>query len=82
MKTLAPEHPEWKTTEPFKSVLAGDKAAMAKFGEADWAQIIAATQAGMTTEAFLGIVKQWLATAKHPRSSGRTPISSTSRCLR
>src|SRR5260370_39333013 len=28
---LAPEHPEWKTTEPFKSVLAGDRAAIAKF---------------------------------------------------
>jgi hypothetical protein len=67
VKTVADGHPEWKTTEPFKSVLAGDKAAIAKFGKQDWARIIGATQAGMTTEAFHSIVKQWIATAKHPR---------------
>jgi hypothetical protein len=67
VKTLANDRPELKTTEPFRSVLAGDKAAIAKFGKEDWARIIGATQAGMTTEAFLGIVKDWLVTAKHPR---------------
>ena len=67
VKTLANERPEWKTTEPFRSVLAGDRAAMAKFDKQDWARIIAATQTGMTTEAFQEIVRQWLATAKHPR---------------
>jgi phosphoglycolate phosphatase-like HAD superfamily hydrolase len=67
VKALATEHPEWKTTEPFKSVLADDKAAIAKFGEPDWAHIIGATHAGMTTEAFLEIAKQWLTTTKHPR---------------
>jgi phosphoglycolate phosphatase-like HAD superfamily hydrolase len=64
---LAPKHPEWKKKEPFKAVLAGNREAMAKFREGDWAQIIAATHAGMSTEDFLAIVKQWLATAKHPR---------------
>jgi phosphoglycolate phosphatase-like HAD superfamily hydrolase len=64
---LAPKHPEWKEKEPFKAVLSGDRAAMAEFGEGDWAQIIAATHAGMSTEDFLGVVKQWLATAKDPR---------------
>jgi phosphoglycolate phosphatase-like HAD superfamily hydrolase len=67
LATLAPEHPEWKDQEPFKSVLAGDPDAMAKFTEGDWAKIIAATHAGMTNEAFLGIVRKWLAEAKHPR---------------
>jgi len=67
VKTLANERPELKTTEPFRSVLAGDREAMAKFGKQDWARIIAATQTGMTTEAFQDIVRQWLATAKHPR---------------
>jgi len=67
VKALANEHPEWKATEPFRSVLAGDKAAMAKFDKQTWAQIIFATQSGMTTEAFKEIVEQWLATAKHPR---------------
>ncbi len=64
---LAPQHPDWKKKEPFKSVLAGDRAAMAKFTEGDWAEIVAATHAGMNTEAFLAIVRQWLATARHPR---------------
>jgi phosphoserine phosphatase len=64
---LAPEHPEWKGQEPFKSVLAGDREAMAKFSEGDWAHIIGATHAGMTTEAFLPLVQEWLAKAKHPR---------------
>jgi len=67
VKALAPQHPEWKTTEPFKSVLAGDKAEIAKFGEQDWAHIVATTHAGMSTETFLEIATQWLATATHPR---------------
>ncbi|MGH6921622.1 MAG: HAD family hydrolase [Geminicoccaceae bacterium] len=64
---LAAEHPEWKDQEPFKAVLAGDREAMARFGEGDWMKIIAATHAGMTNEAFLEIVQDWLAKAKHPR---------------
>ncbi len=67
VKTLAPEHPEWKSTEPFRSVLAGDRAAMARFNNQDWARIIAATQTGVTTEVFQEMAKQWLAKAKHPR---------------
>lgn len=64
---MAPSHPEWKQKEPFKSVLARDNAAMSKFSEADWMQIVAATHAGMSTEAFQGLVKDWLAKAKAPR---------------
>jgi len=67
LRELAPDHPDWKTTDPFKAVLAGDRAAMAKFGEGDWVQIIAATHAGMSTEDFLAIVKPWLETAKDSR---------------
>jgi phosphoglycolate phosphatase-like HAD superfamily hydrolase len=64
---LAREHPEWKDQEPFKAVLTGDREAMARFSEQDWERIIAATHAGMTTEQFLGIVREWLAKAKDPR---------------
>jgi phosphoglycolate phosphatase-like HAD superfamily hydrolase len=64
---LAPQHPEWKDQEPFKSVLAGDREAMARFTEGDWAKIIAASHAGMTNEAFLEVVRAWLDKAKHPR---------------
>jgi phosphoserine phosphatase len=48
-------------------VLTGDRAAMAKFTESDLMEIIGATHAGMSTEAFPPIVQQWLAEAKHPR---------------
>jgi phosphoserine phosphatase len=64
---LAPEHPEWQDQEPFKSVLAGDREAMARFTEQDWAKIIGATHAGMTTEQFRKIAGDWLANAEHPR---------------
>jgi haloacid dehalogenase-like hydrolase len=65
--TLAPQHPEWKTTEPFKSVLAADKAAMAKFTNKDLETIMVATHTGMTVEDFQQIARDWLATAKDPR---------------
>lgn len=64
---LAPQHPEWTQREPFKAVLANDHAAMANFSESDWEAILAATHAGMSTEEFQVLVKQWLATAKDAR---------------
>jgi phosphoglycolate phosphatase-like HAD superfamily hydrolase len=64
---LASEHPEWKEKDPFKSVLAGDREAVAKFTEQDWARIVAATHTGTTTAEFQAIVQDWLAKAKHPR---------------
>jgi hypothetical protein len=64
---LAPQHPEWKTTEPFQAVLSGDKAAMAKFTMKDLEAIIAATHTGMTVEVFQGIAKGWAAKAKQAR---------------
>jgi phosphoserine phosphatase len=64
---LAPKHPEWKDKDPFKAVLAGDTENMAKFTEQDWAHIIAATHAGVTTAEFQAITRDWLAKAKHPR---------------
>jgi phosphoglycolate phosphatase-like HAD superfamily hydrolase len=65
--TMAPQHPEWKETEPFKSVLSGDREAMSKFSENDWMEIVAVTHAGMGTEEFLALVKPWITTAKAPR---------------
>jgi phosphoserine phosphatase len=64
---LAPTHPEWKSKEPFKAVLTGDHEAMAKFSEGDWAEIIGATHAGMTTEQFMALTGDWLAKARHAR---------------
>jgi hypothetical protein len=69
--TLAAQHPEWKTTEPFKSVLARDDAAIAKFSEGDWEKIVAATHAGMTVEQFNDTVAAWLARATDKRYKRR-----------
>jgi phosphoglycolate phosphatase-like HAD superfamily hydrolase len=68
VKALAPQHPEWKTKEPFASLLKGDVKGALAGGEPAIAQIVMATHAGMTTEAFQQIVKDWVATAKHPKT--------------
>jgi len=67
VKALAPLHPEWKDTQPFKAVLEGDMKTLAESGEHGMAELVMATHAGMTTEEFQKIVTDWLATARHPR---------------
>jgi len=67
VKTLAPQHPEWKDRQPFKAVIENDKKALLASGEKGAMEIIMASHAGVTTEEFQRTVKEWLATAKHPR---------------
>jgi phosphoserine phosphatase len=68
VKELAPQHPEWKTQEPFASLLKGDvKAAMAG-GEKSILEVVMATHAGMTTQEFEEIVENWITTARHPET--------------
>jgi phosphoglycolate phosphatase-like HAD superfamily hydrolase len=64
---MAPDHPEWKTRQPFKGVLERDKKALAASGEKGLLDIVAATHTGMTTDEFAGIVIDWMKTARHPR---------------
>ncbi len=64
---MAPQHPEWKTKMPFKAILTGDRAAMAKFTLKDIEVIAMATHTGMTAEAFTPLVTDWMAKAKHPK---------------
>ena len=66
VKVLAPQHPEWKDKEPFASLLKGDMKAALAGGERAMLEIVMVTHAGMTTEEFEKIVKDWIATAKHP----------------
>ncbi len=68
VKTLAPQHPEWKDREPFASLLKGDMKAALAGGERALAEIVMATHAGMTTEEFDKIVSDWIATARHPKT--------------
>jgi haloacid dehalogenase-like hydrolase len=64
---LAPQHPEWREVEPFKSILAQDREAMERFSIQDFEKVVAVTHSGMTVQQFQEIVKKWLAEAKHPR---------------
>jgi phosphoglycolate phosphatase-like HAD superfamily hydrolase len=67
VKSMAPERPEWKDTEPFKSLLAGDLQGVLASGEKGLAEILAATHAGMTTDKFAETVRDWMETARHPK---------------
>ena len=69
IKTLAPQNPQWKTQQPFKAVLENDIQAIKAGGQKSLFELIAATHAGMSTEAFQVIVSDWLATARHPTSN-------------
>ena len=64
---LAPEHPEWKEQEPFKTVLSGDRVAIAKLSLRDLEAIVFATHAGMSVEAFTEVAAAWAAKAKDHR---------------
>jgi hypothetical protein len=66
VKALAAQHPEWKTEEPFKSVLANDMKSVMKSGKKGIMKLLLATHAGMSDEAFDAIVIEWIQTAKHP----------------
>jgi len=68
VKELAPQHPEWKDKEPFASLLEGDVKGALAGGDKALLEIVMATHAGMTTTEFETIVKDWIATARHPET--------------
>jgi len=68
VKALASQHPEWTTKEPFASLLKGDLQTALAGGDHALLEVIMATHAGMTTAEFEQIVKDWIATAKHPKT--------------
>ena len=67
VKALAPRHPEWKQQPPFNYILAGDMKALLAH-EKSMMALMALSHAGMTTDDFNKIVKDWLHTAKHPKT--------------
>ena len=67
VKALAAQHPDWKTKEPFKSILEGNDASLATFSIQDFAQVVAETHAGITVAEFKQVVAAWLKSARHPR---------------
>ncbi|BBM66576.1 haloacid dehalogenase [Vibrio alfacsensis] len=67
INVLAKDHPEWKTTEPFKSVLNDDIENVFKGGDEALLEIVTATHSGMTVEEYQNMVAEWLKAAKDPR---------------
>lgn len=68
IKRLAPQHPDWKTTQPFQAVLESDHKALAAAGMNGLLKIVGATHTGISTEAFMSNTKAWLTTARHPKT--------------
>jgi phosphoglycolate phosphatase-like HAD superfamily hydrolase len=67
VKAMAPKHPEWKSKQPFKALLEGDKQALAASGKDGLLQIMTVTHTGMSTDEFSRTVLEWTASARHPR---------------
>jgi hypothetical protein len=67
VSVLAAQEPELKEVEPFKTVLLGNREAVAKLSMQDLEKIVLATLSGMTTDEFEADGKKWLASAKDPR---------------
>jgi phosphoserine phosphatase len=61
------QKPQLKNREPFKTVLSGNREAMAKLSLRDLEEILVATLTGMPVEVFETEAKKWIETAKHPR---------------
>jgi hypothetical protein len=66
IRALAPQHPEWKTTQPFKGALEGDLKAVLAGGEHSVLRVLAASHSGNTSEEFEAIVTEWIGSARHP----------------
>ena len=67
IRALAPQNPEWCAQQPFKAVLEGDVAGIMAVGMDGLTRLVMATHAGMSTEAFAALVRDWIATSRHPR---------------
>lgn len=68
IKTMSPQHPEWKDQQPFKGILEDDIKSVLAGGENALPELIMITHSGMTTDEFDKTVKDWIATARHPKT--------------
>lgn len=68
VKDMAADHPEWKAKQPFKALLEGDLKTALSGGEHAILEVVMTTHAGMSTDEFTQIVKDWINTARHPKT--------------
>lgn len=67
IKELAPQHPEWKTTQPFKALLEGDMKTVGASGMKGLMQIVMASHSGMTGDEFAKEVSDWMSHSMQPK---------------
>jgi phosphoglycolate phosphatase-like HAD superfamily hydrolase len=67
IRQLAPQHPEWKDKEPFRSAISGDIRGAMAGGEKAVLELVLAAQSGTNTRVFEGVVNDWMAKARDPR---------------
>ncbi|BDG74020.1 haloacid dehalogenase [Roseomonas fluvialis] len=67
LREMAQRDPALAAHPLFKAAIDGDMRTVMAGGERGLAEIVAVTHSGMSQDAFIGIVTQWLATARHPR---------------
>jgi phosphoserine phosphatase len=67
VRALASQHPEWKDKQPFKAVIENDMKTVAAAGLQGLLELVMVTHAGVTTDEFERTVRDWLATARHPK---------------
>lgn len=65
---MAPDHPEWSTTQPYQAALEHDVATLAAQGLEGLQKLMAVTHTGMTTDEFAKMVRDWIGTARHPHT--------------
>ncbi|GAB3271176.1 HAD family hydrolase [Parahaliea aestuarii] len=68
IRALAPQHPEWKDTEPFKSAISGDMEGLKAGGMDGLMKIVAASHTGVTADEFAAAARTWLGASRHPQT--------------
>ena len=68
VKALAPQHRDWRQRQPFKGILEGDLKSVAASGKQGLLEVIAVTHVGNTTDEFERVVKDWIVSARHPKT--------------
>jgi phosphoserine phosphatase len=68
IRSMAGDHPEWRSTQPFQAVLENDTQALAALDREGMVQLAMTAQADLTTDEFAAVVAEWAATARHPVS--------------
>lgn len=68
IKTMLPDHPEWKEDPIFSAVIQGDLDVVIESGVEGLVRLVMDSHTGITTDEFGQIVKNWIDTARHSKT--------------